>query len=57
MTAPGTEPPLPRCATCGDERGPWRPTDERYPSGAQVFACSDGCSTGEETASSAGRSR
>ncbi|GES27870.1 hypothetical protein AB0G60_02890 [Streptomyces angustmyceticus] len=43
MTAPCPEPALPRCATCGDERGPWRPTGERYPSGTQVLTCSNGC--------------
>ncbi|MFF2437937.1 DUF6907 domain-containing protein [Streptomyces sp. NPDC058107] len=38
-----TEPQLPACVECGSQAGPFRPTGDRYPSGAQKFACSDGC--------------
>lgn len=30
---------LPACHTCGNRRGPLRPTGDRYPNGAQQFAC------------------
>jgi hypothetical protein len=35
---------MPVCAICGERRGPWRPSGERYPSGAQVLVCSTPCS-------------
>ncbi|MFE2812634.1 DUF6907 domain-containing protein [Streptomyces nigra] len=38
-----SEPDLPECARCGNRRGPWKPTGERYPSGAQVLVCADDC--------------
>lgn len=30
---------LPACHTCGNRRGPFRPTGGRYPNGAQMLAC------------------
>lgn len=39
--APGGQRPdgLPSCDCCGDRLGPFRPTGERYPDGAQALAC------------------
>lgn len=35
-------PDLPRCADCGNQRGPWSPTGELDQHGAQMFRCALG---------------
>ncbi|MEU3447200.1 hypothetical protein AB0H29_08215 [Streptomyces thermolilacinus] len=37
------EPDLPECVYCGNHKGPWRPTGDRYASGAQVLECVTNC--------------
>lgn len=46
------EPVWPMCADCGNRRHPLAPRNpqERYPSGAQVLFCKDGCQVGPVTA-------
>lgn len=40
-----SEPELPECHLCGNQRGPWvpDPSGDRWPSGAQKFLCKEGC--------------
>lgn len=37
-----SEPDLPECHVCGNQAGPWVPTGDRWPSGAQKLACAPG---------------
>lgn len=37
------EPDMPTCTHCRQQTGPWQPTGDRYPSGAQVLECVGGC--------------
>lgn len=37
------EPVMPECHLCGNTAGPWVPSGDRWPSGAQKFVCSGGC--------------
>jgi len=40
------EPDLPECHLCGNQAGPWVPTGDRWPSGAQKLACATDCRGG-----------
>lgn len=40
--ADATEPQMPTCVDCDSLTGPWRPTGDRWPSGAQKLTCTSG---------------
>lgn len=50
VTVPTPELQLPKCDRCGNLRGPWQPSGDLYPSGAQVLVCSDGCQAVDQMA-------
>ncbi len=40
---------LPSCAHCGNTTGPWQPSGQREPNGAQIMICSDGHGCAQDT--------